>query len=143
MFAKTQTSFQPSDAHHLEDTGLSLSPGSGSAPQVYLFRRRDDAPKLMERSKLSATVIHAMYRHFQREQLCDTRSMVGDNYEISLSNKGRNMAEVALKRAAMPVRLRPQYGGCSVPEEPLRWTRAGIAEGLYNVRRRPRSPKFA
>src|SRR5260370_21625781 len=54
---------------------------------------------LMERSKLSSTVIHAMYRHLQKEQLCDTRAMVGDDYEISLSIKGRAMAEVALKKS--------------------------------------------
>ncbi len=99
MFAKTQTRFQPSDAHHLEDTGLSLSLVVDLLLKYTYFEGAMTLAKLMERSKLSATVIHAMYRHFQREQLCDTRSMVGDDYEISLSNKGRNMAEVALKKS--------------------------------------------
>ncbi len=55
--------------------------------------------KMVQRSKLSSTIIHAMYRHLQKEQLCDTRAMVSDDYEISLSNKGRAMAEVALKKS--------------------------------------------
>lgn len=99
MLAKTPTSFQPGDAHHLEDTGLSLSLVVDLLLKYTYFEGAMTLAKLMERSKLSATVIHAMYRHFQREQLCDTRSMVGDDYEISLSNKGRNMAEVALKKS--------------------------------------------
>jgi hypothetical protein len=98
VFAKTQTSFQPREAHHLEDTGLSLSLVLDLLLKYTYLEGAMTLAKLMERSKLSSTVIHAMYRHFQKEQLCDTRAMVGDDYEISLSNKGRNMAEVALKK---------------------------------------------
>ena len=99
MLAKTRRSFQPREAHHLEDTGLSLSLILDLILKYTYLQGTMTLAKLMERSKLSSTVIHAMYRHFQREQLCDTRAMVGDDYEISLSNKGRNMAEVALKKS--------------------------------------------
>ena len=99
MFAKTQASFQPRDTHHLEDTGLSLSLILDLLLKYTYLEGAMTLAKLMERSKLSSTIIHAMYRHFQKEQLCDTRAMVGDDYEISLSNKGRSMAEVALKRS--------------------------------------------
>ena len=109
MLAKTRRSFQPREAHHLEDTGLSLSLILDLILKYTYLQGTMTLAKLMERSKLSSTVIHAMYRHFQREQLCDTRAMVGDDYEISLSNKGRNMAEVALKKShyagPAPVRL--------------------------------------
>lgn len=99
MLAKTQTSFQPREAHHLEDTGLSLSLVLDLILKYTYLEGAMTLAKLMERSKLSSTIIHAMYRHIQKEQLCDTRAMVGDDYEISLSNKGRNMAEVALKKS--------------------------------------------
>jgi len=109
VLAKTRRSFQPREAHHLEDTGLSLSLILDLILKYTYLQGTMTLAKLMERSKLSSTVIHAMYRHFQREQLCDTRAMVGDDYEISLSNKGRNMAEVALKKShyagPAPVRL--------------------------------------
>jgi len=99
VLAKTQTSFQPAEAHHLEDTGLSLGLVLDLILKYAYFEGAMTLSKLTERSKLSSTIIHAMYRHFQKEQLCDTRAMVGDDYEISLSNKGRNMAEVALKKS--------------------------------------------
>ena len=99
MLAKTRSSFQPKEAHHLEETGLSLSLVLDLILKYTYFEGAMTLAKLMERSKLSSTIIHAMYRHLQKEQFCDTRAMVGDDYEISLSNKGRNMAEVALKKS--------------------------------------------
>ena len=99
VLAKAQSSFQPREAHHLEDTGLSLSSVLDLILKYTYLEGAMTLAKLMERSKLSSTIIHAMYRHIQKEQLCDTRAMVGDDYEISLSNKGRSMAEVAFKKS--------------------------------------------
>ena len=99
MLAKTQASFQPREVHHLEDTGLSLSLVLDLILKYTYLEGAMTLAKLMQRSKLSSTVIHALYRHIQKEQLCDTRAMVGDDYEISLSNKGRSMADVALKKS--------------------------------------------
>jgi hypothetical protein len=99
VHAKTQSGFQPREAHHLEDTGLSLSLVLELILKYTYLEGAMTLAKLMERSKLSSTIVHAVYRHIQKEQLCDTRAMVGDDYEISLSNKGRSMAEVALKKS--------------------------------------------
>jgi len=99
VHAKTQSGFQPREAHHLEDTGLSLSVVLDLILKYTYLEGAMTLAKLMERSKLSSTILHAVYRHIQKEQLCDTRAMVGDDYEISLSNKGRGMAEVALKKS--------------------------------------------
>lgn len=99
MLAKERKIFQPSEAHHLDETGLSLSLVLDLILKYTYFEGAMTLAKLVERSKLSTTIIHAMYRHMQREQLCETRSMVGDDYEISLSSKGRNMAEVALRKS--------------------------------------------
>ena len=99
VLAKEHTIFQPREAHHLEETGLSLSLVLDLILKYTYFEGAMTLAKLVRRSKLSPTIIHAMYRHLQKEQLCDTRAMVGDDYEISLSNKGRSMAEVALKKS--------------------------------------------
>src|SRR3954469_25927467 len=99
VLAKYQDTFQPREAHHLEQTGLSLSLVLDLILKYTYFEGAMTLAKLMQRSKLSSTIIHAMYRHLQKEQLCDTRAMVGDDYEISLSSKGRNMAEVALRKS--------------------------------------------
>ena len=99
MLAKERRIFQPREAHHLEETGLSLSLVLDLILKYTYFEGAMTLAKLVQRSKLSSTIIHSMYRHLQKEQLCDTRAMVGDDYEISLSTKGRNMAEVALKKS--------------------------------------------
>jgi hypothetical protein len=99
VFAKTQTSFQPRDTHHLEDTGLSLSLILDLLLKYTYLEGAMTLAKLMERPSSAPPSSTLMYRHFQKEQLCDTRAMVGDDYEISLSNKGRSMAEVALKKS--------------------------------------------
>ena len=99
MLAKDQRIFQPKEAHHLDETGLSLSLVLDLILKYTYFEGAMTLAKLVQRSKLSSTIIHAMYRHLQKEQLCDTRAMVGDDYEISLSTKGRNLAAVALKKS--------------------------------------------
>ena len=50
---------------------------------------------LARRLKLNAAIIHPIFRHWQKEQLCGTRSMVGNDYEIALTARGREMAELA------------------------------------------------
>ena len=99
MIVKDRAHYQPKEVHHLPETGLSLSLVLDLVLKYTYFEGAMTLAKMVQRSKLSSTVIHAMYRHLQKEQLCDTRAMVGDDYEISLSSKGRAMADVALKKS--------------------------------------------
>ena len=99
MIVKDRALYQPKEVHHLQETGLSLSLVLDLVLKYTYFEGAMTLAKMVQKSKLSSTIIHAMYRHLQKEQLCDTRAMVGDDYEISLSNKGRAMAEVALKKS--------------------------------------------
>jgi hypothetical protein len=99
VIVKDRPLYQPKEAHHLPETGLSLSLVLDLVLKYTYFEGAMTLAKMVQRSKLSSTIIHAMYRHIQKEQLCDTRAMVGDDYEISLSNKGRGMAEVAFKKS--------------------------------------------
>jgi len=137
VLAKTRRSFQPREAHHLEDTGLSLSLILDLILKYTYLQGTMTLAKLMERSKLSSTVIHAMYRHFQREQLCDTRAMVGDDYEISLSNKGRNMAEVALKKShyagPAPVKLADYKESVSAQAPEINLTAESLRAALIDL----------
>ena len=99
MILKDRALFRPKEVHHLHETGLSLSLVLDLILKYTYFEGAMTLAKMLQRSKLSSTIMHTMYRHLQKEQLCDTRAMVGDDYEISLSNKGRAMAEVALKKS--------------------------------------------
>src|SRR5712692_6131216 len=87
------------EAHTMEETGLSTGLVLDLLLKHAFFGGTVTLRTLAERTKLSSSIIHSMYRHFQREQLCDTRAMVGDDYEITLSTRGRAMADVALKKS--------------------------------------------
>ena len=90
--------FQYAAPHTIEETGL----GHGLVLDLLLrhafFEGTVTLAKLADRSKLSPTIVHNMYRYLLKEQLCETRAMVGNDYEISLMSRGRAMAEVALKK---------------------------------------------
>src|SRR5438105_887995 len=90
---------RPMEAHTIEETGLSPGLVLDLVLKHAFFGGAVTLRALAEKTKLSSGIIHSMYRHLQKEQLCETRSMVGDDYEISLSARGRAMADVALKKS--------------------------------------------
>ncbi len=90
--------FQPREAQKIEDTGLSNGMLVDLVLKHVFFEGTALLRTIAERTKLHPGVILNLYRQFQKEQLVETRSMQGEDYEISLTNKGRSMAEVALKK---------------------------------------------
>ena len=93
-----RVAFQPRTPRSIEETGI----GQGLILDLLLrqafFEGIVTLGTLIERSKLSPAIVHWVYRYLLKEQLCETRAMVGNDYEISLTGRGRSMAEVALKK---------------------------------------------
>jgi len=123
MLSKVQrAAVQPIAPQTVEETGIS----QGLIPDLLLrqayFEGAVTLGKLAERSKLSPTIVHWVYRHFLKEQLCETRAMVGNDYEISLTSRGRSMAEVALKKG--------QYAG-PAPVSLKDYNRAVSEQGIH------------
>src|SRR5260370_25375542 len=90
--------FQPREASKIEDTGLSNGMLVDLVLKHVFFEGTALLRVIADRTKLSPGVILALYRQFQKEQLVETRSMQGEDYEITLTNKGRSMAEGALNK---------------------------------------------
>src|SRR5579862_7359211 len=90
--------FRPGAPHNIEETGISQGLILDLLLRQSFFEGIVTLGQLIERSKLSPTIVHSIYRYLLKEQLCETRGMVGSDYEISLTNRGRSMAEVALKK---------------------------------------------
>jgi hypothetical protein len=99
MLATEQKVFRPNEIRTLEDTGLSQGLVLDLVLKAAYFEGTVTLARLGQRLALNPTIIHMMYRLLQREQLCDTRAMVGNDYEISLTSRGRGLAEVALKKS--------------------------------------------
>ena len=127
----------PAEANTLEDTGLPQSVVLDLILKHAFVEGTITLRRLAEKTKLSSPLIHSMYRHFQREHLCDTRTMVGDDYEIALSNKGRGMAEVALKKnqytGAAPVPLAEYSRVASEQRLNIRVTAASLRASLSDL----------
>jgi MoxR-like ATPase len=98
LSALDREQFQPREAHKIEDTGLSNGMLVDLVLKHVFFEGTALLRTIANRTKLHPGVILALYRQFQKEQLVETHSMQGEDYEISLTNKGRSMAEVALKK---------------------------------------------
>jgi hypothetical protein len=91
--------FLPRVPHTAGETGLNPGLLLDLVLRHAFFEGTLTLETLADRARLSPSIVRAIYRHFLKEQLCDTRAMVGDDYEISLSARGRAMAEVALKKS--------------------------------------------
>jgi hypothetical protein len=96
--AMTREQFQPREVHKIEETGLSNGMLTELVLKHVFFEGQALLRTLADRTKLSPGVILALFRQFQKEQLVETHGMVGEDYEISLTNKGRSMVDVALKK---------------------------------------------
>jgi hypothetical protein len=109
MLAASDTEVHPQAAHSIEDTGLPFGLVIDLVLKHAYFEGTVFLRTLVERTKLSPMIIHSLYRYLMKEQLCETRAMTGEDYEIFLSGKGRAMADVAIKRSqycgAAPVLL--------------------------------------
>ncbi len=91
-------SFHPEPALTLEDTGLPR----GLVFELILRRTflegTTTLQRLIQETKLDFGVTQAIYRSMQKEQLCDTKGMIGDDYEFTLTTKGLRMAEEAYRK---------------------------------------------
>src|SRR5690242_13270064 len=90
--------FFPKEPLSLEEAGLQYSMILDLVLKHAFFEGTATLERLAQRLKVNHLLVHALYRHFVKEQLCDTRRMIGSDYEIALTAKGRAMAEVALGR---------------------------------------------
>jgi hypothetical protein len=125
--------FQPMAPHNIEETGLTFGLVLDLVLRHAFLEGSVTLEILAYRSKLSLPIIHSLFRHLQKEQLCDTRAMVGEDYEISLSSRGRQMAEVALRKT--------QYAGPA--PVPLTEYNRGVSEQGIRLMVTPASLKSA
>jgi len=99
MTATEHRPFQPTPVDSIEETGLPPSLVVDLVLKHAFFEGTVTLGRLAQRTKLNPAIIHTIYHELQKEHLCETRTMVGFDYEIFLSAKGRTRAEVALRKS--------------------------------------------
>jgi len=117
-----RATFQPRMPRSIEETGISQGLILDLLLRQAFFEGIVTLGTLSDRSKLNPAIVHWAYRYFLKEQLCETRAMVGNDYEISLTSRGRSMAEVALKKG--------QYAG-PAPVSLKDYNRAVSEQGIH------------
>jgi predicted ATPase with chaperone activity len=87
------------DAQTVEDTGLPESLVHDLILKHIFFAGSILLASLAEATRLNYAIIHTFYRQMQKEQLAETKSMLGDDCQVTLTARGRSVAEVALKKS--------------------------------------------
>jgi hypothetical protein len=112
VIVKDRTLYQPKEVHHLHETGLSLSLVLDLVLKYTYFEGAMTLAKMVQRSKLSSTIIHAMYRHLQKATTL--------RYPRHGRRRLRNFAQ----------QQGPRHGGSGAQEKPLCRAGARPAGGL-------------
>jgi predicted ATPase with chaperone activity len=90
--------FHPAPAPTVEDTGLPWGVLFELILKRTFLEGTTTLRRLIEETRLDYGVVLAVYRNLQKEQLCDTKGMIGDDYEFTLTSKGLRMAEEAYRK---------------------------------------------
>lgn len=90
--------FDPEPAHSIEATGLTRAMVLDLMLKHVFIEGTTSLQRLAAQTKIDYTILHSLFRHLQKEQLCDTKGMVEEDYEFALTSRGRSMAEDAYKK---------------------------------------------
>ena len=90
--------FHPEVPHALKEAGLTEGLLLDLVLRIAYLEGIVTLRTLADRTKLNLSILHTLLRHMQKEQLCDARATTDDDYEFTLSARGRSLAEVALTK---------------------------------------------
>jgi predicted ATPase with chaperone activity len=91
--------FYTKEAQTVEETGLPESFIVDLILKHIFFAGSIILASLAEATKLNYGIVLGVYRQLQKEHLAETKSMVADDYQISLTVRGRSVAELAVKKS--------------------------------------------
>lgn len=92
LAAAPQT-FRPSNPVTLQDAGLNQNLLIDLMLKLTLLEGETTLHRLSSQMKVSMTIMDQLFRYFRREQLCEVKGMVGNDYALSLSAAGRKIAQ--------------------------------------------------
>src|SRR6266446_6940446 len=102
-------SFQPQPVFALEDTGLPRGLVFDLLLKRAFLEGTTTLHRLSMETKLEFGVVQGVYQEMQREQLSETKGVRGMDYAITLTSKGRHLAEEIFRKnqycGAAPVPL--------------------------------------
>jgi len=88
-----QQAFRPRSPVTLEDSGLNQNMLIDLMLKLTLLEGAATLSRLGHYMKVSMTIMDQLFRYFRREQLCEVKGMIGNDYELTLSAAGRKTAQ--------------------------------------------------
>ena len=85
--------FRPRNPVTLEDAGLNQNLLVDLMLKLTLLEGETTLHRLSSHMKVSMTIMDQLFRYFRREQLCEVKGMVGNDYAVALSAAGRKIAQ--------------------------------------------------
>ena len=85
--------FRPRNPVTLLDAGLNQNMLVDLMLKLTLLDGVTTLGRLASQMKVSMTIMDQLFRHFRREQLCEVKGMVSNDYELTLSVAGRKLAQ--------------------------------------------------
>jgi GTPase SAR1 family protein len=85
--------YRPPNPTTLQDAGLNQNMLVDLMLKLTLLDGVTTLGRLASQMKVSMVIMDQLFRYFRREQLCEVKGMVGNDYEMSLSAAGRKLAQ--------------------------------------------------
>jgi len=88
-----QQGFCPRNPITLQDAGLNQNMLVDLMLKLTLLEGATTLGRLAFQMKVSMVILDQLFKYFRREQLCEVKGMVGNDYELTLSTAGRKLAQ--------------------------------------------------
>ena len=133
----TPTSFRPRNPITLQDAGLNQNLLVDLMLKLTLLQGETTLGTLAAQMKVSMTIMDQLFKYFRREQLCEVKGMVGNDYELCLSAAGRKVAQdrYAINQyiGPAPVKLNDYCQAVKDQQACLPVSRASLQEVFYDL----------
>jgi predicted ATPase with chaperone activity len=93
MTIAEETTYRPRSPVTLQDAGLNQNLLIDLALKMIMLDGITTLGRLSNQMKVSMVIIDQVFKYLRREQLCEVKGMVGNDYELSLSAAGRKVAQ--------------------------------------------------
>ena len=89
----TQQGYRPRNPVTLEDSGLNQNMLVDLMLKLTLLDGVTTLGRLASQMKVGMMIMDQLFRYFRREQLCEVKGMIGNDYELTLSAAGRKLGQ--------------------------------------------------
>jgi predicted ATPase with chaperone activity len=91
--------FQPEPARSIEEIGIPRALVRDLVLKRVFLESTTNLSRLISATKLDYNVVNELFGGMQKEQVVETKGVVGHNYELTLTRKGLQVAEEAYRKS--------------------------------------------